>query len=117
MISVTRLFLCPTTMDAHPPAKRPRTESHPSATTFTRSKIWYYDGSVVLQVEQTQFRVHASLLSAGSTVFKDMFEVARAPSDVDTQVEGCPVVQLFDDKAQDVELVLDALYDRCAVII
>ncbi|KAJ7731870.1 hypothetical protein B0H16DRAFT_1733058 [Mycena metata] len=71
--------------------KRPRTEDDPSALPFTRSKIWYYDGSIVLQAEQTQFRVHASLLSAGSTVFKDIFELARDPSNVDAQVEGCPL--------------------------
>ncbi|KAJ7751435.1 hypothetical protein B0H16DRAFT_1318164 [Mycena metata] len=97
-------------MDSQSPLKRPRTEDDPSALPFTRSKIWYYDGSIVLQAEQTQFRVHASLLSAGSTVFKDMFELARA--NVDAQVEGCPFVQLYDDKAEDVELVLAALYDR-----
>jgi cell fate (sporulation/competence/biofilm development) regulator YmcA (YheA/YmcA/DUF963 family) len=60
----------------------------------------------------TQFRVHASILSAASTVFKDMFEVAQAPSNVDSQIDGCPLVQMYDDKAKDVELVLDALYDR-----
>ncbi|KAJ6529617.1 hypothetical protein B0H19DRAFT_1082732 [Mycena capillaripes] len=76
-----------------------------------RSAIWYSDGSVVLQAETTQFRVHASILAAGSSVFKDMFEVAQAPNNVDSQVDGCPLVQLYDDKPQDVEFVLLALYD------
>ncbi|KAJ7861641.1 hypothetical protein B0H13DRAFT_1638998, partial [Mycena leptocephala] len=74
--------------------------------------IWYSDGSVISQAETTQFRVHASILSAGSTVFKDMFEVARAPANGDSQVEGCPLVQMYDDTAQDVHLMLVALYDR-----
>ncbi|KAJ7035416.1 hypothetical protein C8F04DRAFT_955074 [Mycena alexandri] len=101
-------------MESQSPLKRPRTEDDPSAVAlpFTRSKIWYYDGSIVLQAEQTQFRVHASLLSAGSTVFKDMFELALAPLNVDAQVERCPLVRLYDDKAEDVKLVLAALYDR-----
>ncbi|KAJ7142687.1 hypothetical protein C8R44DRAFT_760964 [Mycena epipterygia] len=41
-----------------------------------------------------------------------MFEVAQAPSNVDSQIDGCPLVHLYDDKAEEVELVLDALYDR-----
>ncbi|KAJ7862003.1 hypothetical protein B0H14DRAFT_2349692 [Mycena olivaceomarginata] len=40
---------------------------------LTQSNIWYSDGSVVLQAESTQFRVHASILFASLTVFKDMF--------------------------------------------
>ncbi|KAJ7431973.1 hypothetical protein B0H11DRAFT_824160 [Mycena galericulata] len=99
-------------MDSERSAKRPRNESDAPLASPPRSRIWYFDGSVVLQAETTQFRVHASILSAGSTVFKDMFEVARAPSNLESEVEGCPLVQLYDDKALDVELVLDALYDR-----
>ncbi|KAJ7450680.1 hypothetical protein B0H11DRAFT_318401 [Mycena galericulata] len=99
-------------MDSERNAKRARNESDAPPASLTRSRIWYFDGSVVLQAETTQFRVHASILSAGSTVFKDMFEVARAPSNLESEVEGCPLVQLYDDKALDVELVLNALYDR-----
>ncbi|KAJ7475429.1 hypothetical protein B0H11DRAFT_1810339 [Mycena galericulata] len=99
-------------MDSKRSAKRARDESDAPPASITRSRIWYFDGSVVLQAETTQFRVHVSILSAGSTVFKDMFEVARAPSNLESEVEGCPLVQLYDDKALDVELVLDAVYDR-----
>ncbi|KAJ7081144.1 hypothetical protein B0H15DRAFT_890405 [Mycena belliarum] len=101
------------TMDSPSSAKRPRTDS--TATNdvvITRSPVWYSDGSVVLQAELTQFRVHASILSAGSSVFKDMFEVAQAPINPEEQVEGCPLIHLYDDSAQEVEVVLMALYDR-----
>jgi hypothetical protein len=98
-------------MDSQPAAKRPRSDSDP-ARPVTRSKIWYSDGSVVLQTEAVQFRVHASILSAASTIFRDMFEVAQGPENTDNQVEGCPLVHLSDDKAVDVAFVLDALYDR-----
>ncbi|KAJ7629246.1 hypothetical protein DFH06DRAFT_1141243 [Mycena polygramma] len=99
-------------MDENPPAKRPRSDSD---SPIVRSPVWYSDGSVVLQAETTQFRVHASILSqtgSGSIVFKDMFEVAQAPNNADFQVDGCPLVQLYGDKAQDVEIILQALYDR-----
>ncbi|KAJ7605105.1 hypothetical protein DFH06DRAFT_260645 [Mycena polygramma] len=97
-----------------PASKRQRTECdpRPPSPSVTRSKIWYSDGSVVLQVETTQFRVHASILSSSSNVLRDMFEVGRAPSNLDGQAEGCPLVHLYGDKAVEVEMVLDALYDR-----
>ncbi|KAJ6452458.1 hypothetical protein C8R45DRAFT_1040702 [Mycena sanguinolenta] len=98
-------------MDSAPSTKRPRVDDGPSSL-VTRSKIWYSDGSVVLQAETTQFRVHASILSAGSAVFKDMFQIAQAPSNAESQVDGCPLIQLYDDTAHDVELVLGTLYDR-----
>ncbi|KAJ6596319.1 hypothetical protein DFH09DRAFT_1134619 [Mycena vulgaris] len=97
-------------MDLQSPTKRPRNEVEDAV--VRKSRIWYSDGSVILQAEAMQFRVHASLLSAGSTVFKDMFEIARGPANSDSQVDGCPLVHLFDDKARDVELALDALCDR-----
>ncbi|KAJ7622199.1 hypothetical protein FB45DRAFT_753136, partial [Roridomyces roridus] len=83
-----------------------------TAEVIIRSKVWYSDGSVVLQAEMTQFRVHNSILAASSTVFKDMFEVGHAPGDDDSKVDGQPLVHLYDDNANDVELVLMALYDR-----
>ncbi|KAJ7194906.1 hypothetical protein GGX14DRAFT_677594 [Mycena pura] len=98
-------------MDSPPAAKRPRSDSDPAGP-VTRSKIWYSDGSIVLQAEAVQFRVHTSILSAASSVFRDMLEVAQGPADIADQVEGCPLVHLSDDKAVDVGFVLEALYDR-----
>ncbi|KAJ6453231.1 hypothetical protein C8R47DRAFT_1083468 [Mycena vitilis] len=57
--------------------------------------------------------VHPSILSAASTVFKDLFEVAQVPNNADSQVDGYPLVQLYSDKAQDVEIILQALHDWC----
>jgi hypothetical protein len=102
---------CSPTMDSQPAAKRPRSDSDPAGP-VTRSKIWYSDGSVVFQAEAVQFRVHTSILSAASSVFRDMFEVAQGPANTANQVEGCPLIHLSDDKAVDVGFVLDALYDR-----
>ncbi|KAJ7759785.1 hypothetical protein DFH07DRAFT_740975 [Mycena maculata] len=92
-----------------PPSKRTRTESDPDRIPVTRSNIWYSDRSVVLHAEATQFRVHTSILSGASTVFRDMFEVARSPANTDSQVDGCPLVHMYDDTAKDVQLVLEAL--------
>ncbi|KAF7298011.1 BTB domain-containing protein [Mycena chlorophos] len=91
-----------------PPAKRARTDDDAPSTPI-RSDIWHYDGSVVLQAANTQFRVHWSVLTMHSSVFKDMYSVPQ-PDVAGPTVENCPVVELHDDP-QDLEYVLKALYD------
>nr|GAT56153.1 predicted protein [Mycena chlorophos] len=91
-----------------PPAKRARVDDD-APSTPTRSDIWHYDGSVVLQAANTQFRVHWSVLTMHSSVFKDMYSVPQ-PDVAGPTVENCPVVELHDDP-QDLEYVLKALYD------
>jgi hypothetical protein len=68
-----------------PPAKRQRREETP-AIPIVRSKIWYDDGSVVLQAESTQCRVHWSVLVQHSTVFADMRQIPQPPDE--PTVEG-----------------------------
>jgi len=87
-------------------------DSESSANILTRSPdYWFEDGSIILQAESTQFRVHKSLLARHSAVFKDMFEVPR-PADGEPLVEGCLVVHLS-VTAEDVEHMICSLYDRC----
>ncbi|KAJ7821104.1 hypothetical protein B0H14DRAFT_2832132 [Mycena olivaceomarginata] len=71
-------------MSESPPAKRQRTDG-----ALTRSKIWYKDGSAVLQAENTQFRVHWSILSENSAFFAGL-EGLPQPNDQPT-VDGCPL--------------------------
>ncbi|KAJ7030040.1 hypothetical protein C8F04DRAFT_1042920 [Mycena alexandri] len=85
-------------------AKRQRTEDAP----ITRSEIWYQDGSVVLQAQDTQFRVHFGVLAAQSAFFRDMQGLPQPPDQ--PTVEGCPVVEIQDD-VSDVKHLLTAVYD------
>jgi len=82
-----------------------------SSAILTRSHYWFEDGSIILQAESTQFRVHKTLLARRSTVLGDMFEVPQ-PADGEPLVEGCLVVHLS-DTAEDVEHMVCSLYDRC----
>ncbi|KAJ7157737.1 hypothetical protein C8R46DRAFT_1292576 [Mycena filopes] len=91
-------------MTAAPPAKRQRTERTPTRC----SGLWFDDGSVVLQAQNTQFRVHWAVLAIHSSVFRDMQTLPQPPGEA--SIEGCPIVQLSDDLAVDVANVLDALY-------
>jgi len=76
--------------------------SDPASATRHES-LWFDDGSVVLSVEQTLFRVHRSILCAQSEIFADMFRIAQ-PDD-ETTVEGCAVVCLPDTAAEFVDLL------------
>ncbi|VDC03440.1 unnamed protein product [Peniophora sp. CBMAI 1063] len=65
------------------------------AASFTKhGRLWFEDGNVILICDQTGFRVHRSLLSLHSSVFRDMFDVATPGDDLS---EGIPVVHLSDD--------------------
>ncbi|KAJ7106067.1 hypothetical protein C8R43DRAFT_906353 [Mycena crocata] len=86
-----------------PPAKRQRTEDAP----ITRSDIWYTDGSVVFQAQNTQFRVHWGVLTQHSSFFRDMQGLPQ-PAD-QPSIDGCPVVELH-DSADDVKYLFTALY-------
>jgi hypothetical protein len=72
--------------------------------------FWFDDGSIVLSVEQTLFRVHLSVLCLHSEIliFADMFGIP--PSNGETTIEGCTVVRL-PDKAVDFVDLLNVFYD------
>ncbi|KAF7338115.1 BTB domain-containing protein [Mycena venus] len=96
----------PESFDEAPPAKRRRMDME---STITRSDIWHNDGSVVLQAERKQFRVHWGVLCLHSAFFRDLQGLPQPPTD-QSSVEGCPVVELH-DSSTDVKYLLKALYD------
>ncbi|KAH8101839.1 hypothetical protein BXZ70DRAFT_1007079 [Cristinia sonorae] len=76
---------------------------------YSRGELWFDDGNIILIAERTGFRVHKSILSWCSEVFRDMFPV---PQPVDAEMWGdCPVVHLSDTK-QDVERMLTMLFTK-----
>ncbi|KAG6916681.1 hypothetical protein DXG01_005802 [Tephrocybe rancida] len=75
---------------------------------FTRSNFWYNDGSIVLIVANTAFRVHQSILSQHSSVFADLFTVPQ-PVDGKDAVDGCLLVHL-QDNLEDFTEVIKAIY-------
>ncbi|KAJ7018326.1 armadillo-type protein [Mycena alexandri] len=87
----------------YPPVDRQCSEDAPA-----RSSIWYQDGSVVLQAENTQFRVHWGVLGAQSLFFCDMQDLPQPPDQ--PTVDGCAIVEM-QDTALDVGYLLKALYD------
>lgn len=73
-----------------------------------RGEIWLDDGNIILIAQETAFRVHRSVLSRNSDVFRDILTVPQ-PADAE-MLDGLPVVRLSDSK-RDVVHLLRALYD------
>jgi hypothetical protein len=74
------------------------------------NKVWYDDGNLVLQAEEKLFKVHRSILSQRSSVFCDMLAVPQPDKPLEQLVDGCEVVQLGDDRGDDMEEALRAIY-------
>lgn len=90
-------------------ARRQKTDANDPVVPI-RSEPWFSDGTIVLQVSATQFRVYRGILSANSPVFRDMFAVPQPQEDGEL-VEGCSVVHL-QDSVNDWKCVLNALHER-----
>ncbi|KAI5896306.1 uncharacterized protein SCHCODRAFT_01212072 [Schizophyllum commune H4-8] len=93
----------------HRPPKRTRTEDANAGPISRSKKIWFDDGNLIVQAEQTQFRVHKGVLAKHSIFFRDLKDVPQ-PDTTDALVDGCPVVVL-QDEAEAVEYMLVVIYD------
>lgn len=99
-----------------PPPKRRRTEDSledPSDRPAdpVRSDIWYDDGNVILQAENTQYKVYRGVLAQSSSVFRDMFSFPQPPASNMVTIEGCPVIRLS-DSAEEVKYILQAIFEQ-----
>ncbi|KAI0087553.1 hypothetical protein BDY19DRAFT_994869 [Irpex rosettiformis] len=73
-------------------------------------ELWFTDGSIVLLAEKTLFRVYAGILSRASPIFRDMFAIGQVHNAEETY-EGCPLVVMAGDNANDMRAFLEALHD------
>ncbi|KAK7018418.1 BTB domain-containing protein [Favolaschia claudopus] len=72
--------------------------------------LWFSTDIIVIRAEKKIFRVLSSILGAKSSVFRDMFAFPQ-PHDMEMEkMDGLLVVRL-QDKAEDVEAFLRAIYD------
>lgn len=82
-------------------------ETPPTLDLKRHEEFWLYDGSVVLAVGDTLFRVHKTVLANHSEVFADLFTVPQ-PLGEDT-IDGCHIVRLHDNREDFIDL-LRAMY-------
>ncbi|KAJ7122284.1 hypothetical protein C8R44DRAFT_671214 [Mycena epipterygia] len=72
--------------------------------------LWFSNDTLVLQAEDMVFRVSKSILTARSSVFRDMTAFPQSATGGEETIEGSPVVRLH-DSAADVEVFLRAIFD------
>ena len=81
--------------------------------------LWFDDGNVVLVAENTAFRLYRGLLTRQSEIFRDMFLMPQSEAIATETYEGCPVVRMTGDGAEEWVDVLRILCEtnesqRCA---
>ncbi|KLO07217.1 hypothetical protein SCHPADRAFT_945466 [Schizopora paradoxa] len=92
--------------------KAKRKKSKPSGPP-PHDKLWFSDGSIVLETDVHLYRVHKSMLAKYSTVLSDMFEIPSGDSNSDCWEDSdVPIVKMVGDKDDEVCVLLEALYDR-----
>ncbi|TFK32844.1 hypothetical protein BDQ12DRAFT_658652 [Crucibulum laeve] len=70
--------------------------------------LYFEDGNIILQAEQTRFRLHKSIITARCPVFRDMLSFPQPAQN--ELIDGCVVVKL-PDTANDAGLFFRAIYD------
>lgn len=83
------------------------------------TEFWLRDGSIVLSVQDTLFKVHQTILSNHSDVFADLFSLPQPlnensggetkPLEGKDFMDGCNIVHLYDNSDDFVDL-LKAIY-------
>ncbi|KAJ7084242.1 hypothetical protein C8R44DRAFT_753183 [Mycena epipterygia] len=72
--------------------------------------LWFSDATLILRAEDTLFQVYSSILSARSSVFRDMVGFPGPSQPDDDTVDGHAVVRLHDSAAE-AEVFLRAILD------
>lgn len=88
-------------MSLEPPATNNNTEAQaPAPPALKRSsQFWFNDGNIVLQAENTLFRVHRSILSMHSPIMEACFSFPQPDNAI--TLEGNHIVQVS-DSAKDI---------------
>lgn len=92
----------------------PTHPQHSSKLPSRHPDFWLYDGSIILSVESTLFRVHQTILANHSEIFADLFTVPQPQGE--HMMDGCHMVYLQDSE-KDFEDLLKAVYvPECVII-
>ena len=83
-------------------------ESSGSAPIQQHPEMSFEDGNIVIIAASTAFKVHRSVMSRKSALFKDLLSLPQP--DTEEKFEGLPVVRLL-DPPEDISMLLDAIYN------
>lgn len=73
------------------------------------AELWFDDGSIIIKVEETLFKVYRGTLMQQSELFRDLLTLPQ-PNDAET-IDGCHVVWLEGMIAREVRLFLICLHN------
>ncbi|KAF8156583.1 hypothetical protein B0H34DRAFT_750349 [Crassisporium funariophilum] len=73
------------------------------------ANLWFDDATIIFQSENKLFRVHRSILSSQSSVFREMFDMPPATNPVNI-MDGCVLIQL-PDPATSIQYFFKAIFD------
>ena len=88
---------------------RGQTPAHADACEPTSRDWWFHDGDVVLAAGTMLFKVHSTVLAAGSGVFADLFALGRPEANGEEEQvnnEGVPTIPVHDDANDWLEVLL-----------
>ena len=73
-------------------------ESHDTAPSKRDEEFWFADGTIILIIQDIEFRLYRCLLKDRFPIFKDLFSLPQpASNDSEGQSgDACPVVHLHD---------------------
>ncbi|KAF8184217.1 hypothetical protein BJ912DRAFT_975411 [Pholiota molesta] len=76
-------------------------------------KLWFDDGSLVIQASSIRYRIHRTIICQHSAIFRDMMAMPQPNDeslDNENTFDGCPVVKL-EDNSDELSMLLEALYN------
>ena len=79
------------------------------------SEVWYEDGNIILQAEDTLFKVYRGILSRESPFFRDMFSLPQSDASAVDCLEGCPIIVVH-DKPDEFKKFLSAMLNYECVL-
>ena len=91
-------------------SKRKRAEEEPETPLIRHSSLWFDDGNVILVANDgaAGVRLHRSVLSLHSEIFKDILSLPSRDED-NEMIGGCPVVRLQESPGE-LELFFNLFY-------
>lgn len=72
------------------------------------SDLWFEDGGLIIQAEQSFFKIYKGILAARSSVFKAMLDEDSGLTK--NCIDGCDLLQV-PDSAADMTYLLRAIFD------
>ena len=74
--------------------------------------LWFEDGNIVLQAQNSVYKVYRGILIRESTLFESMFSLPQpdSPNPGPDAYDGCQLVEMHDDPSE-LEHFLNCLFD------